>query len=57
MHTVLVSGKTADFACVGLFSASQINARLLDRVYIYFKNRNGGIGEPEFRLRELSWML
>ncbi|OSX67243.1 hypothetical protein POSPLADRAFT_1127181 [Postia placenta MAD-698-R-SB12] len=35
---------------IGLYSASQINARLLDRVYIYFKNRNGGIGEPEFRL-------
>lgn len=38
---------------VGLTTASQINARLLDRIYIYFKNKNGGVGQPEFRLREL----
>lgn len=30
----------------------QINARMLDRIYVYFKNRNEGKGEPEFRLRE-----
>jgi hypothetical protein len=24
----------------------------MDRIYIHFKNKNGGIGEPEFRLRE-----
>ncbi|KAF8800056.1 MFS polyamine transporter [Phlegmacium glaucopus] len=35
---------------MGLTAASQINARLLDRIYIYFKNKNGGVGEPEFRL-------
>ncbi|PCH33985.1 MFS polyamine transporter [Wolfiporia cocos MD-104 SS10] len=35
---------------LGLFITSQINARLLDRVYIHFKNRNGGVGRPEFRL-------
>jgi hypothetical protein len=39
---------------VGLTTASQINARLLDRIYIYFKNKNGGVGQPEFRLRKLS---
>ena len=38
---------------VGLSLASQLNARFLDRIYIYYKNKNGGVGEPEFRLREL----
>jgi hypothetical protein len=43
---------------VGLSSASQINARTLDKVYVYFKNKNGGIGRPEFRLREwLTYLL
>lgn len=36
---------------LGLTLASQANARLLDQIYIYFKNKNGGVGEPEFRLR------
>ncbi|KAF8329257.1 MFS polyamine transporter [Amanita rubescens] len=35
---------------LGLTLVSQINARMLDRIYIYFKNKNGGVGEPEFRL-------
>ncbi|OBZ79510.1 hypothetical protein A0H81_01194 [Grifola frondosa] len=35
---------------IGLTIATQINARLLDKVYVYLKNRNGGLGEPEFRL-------
>ncbi|KAF9531460.1 MFS polyamine transporter [Crepidotus variabilis] len=35
---------------VGLSGASQFNARIMDRVYVYFKNKNNGIGEPEFRL-------
>lgn len=38
---------------VGLTGASQVNARLLDRIYIYLKSKNGGVGEPEFRLRSL----
>ena len=37
---------------IGLFCAAQINGRVMDRVYIYFKRRNEGVGEPEFRLRE-----
>jgi hypothetical protein len=37
---------------VGLTIASQLNARFLDRIYVYYKNKKGGIGEPEFRLRE-----
>jgi hypothetical protein len=36
---------------LGLTLASQINARMLDRIYVYFKNKNNGVGEPEFRLR------
>lgn len=36
---------------VGLTGASQVNARLLDSIYVYFKKRNGGVGKPEFRLR------
>ncbi|KAJ2916653.1 hypothetical protein MD484_g3756, partial [Candolleomyces efflorescens] len=35
---------------IGLTLASQINARLLDRSYKYFKQKNNGVGEPEFRL-------
>ncbi|EGN92983.1 hypothetical protein SERLA73DRAFT_190368 [Serpula lacrymans var. lacrymans S7.3] len=35
---------------IGLSGASQINARTLDRVYIHFKNKNGGVGRPEYRL-------
>ncbi|TFY74084.1 hypothetical protein EWM64_g9928 [Hericium alpestre] len=35
---------------IGLSGASQVNARLLDRVYSMLKERNGGVGKPEFRL-------
>jgi hypothetical protein len=42
---------------VGLTLAAQINARLLDRIYIRYKNKNGGVGEPEFRLRELLFII
>ncbi|KAL7279358.1 hypothetical protein ACG7TL_007199 [Trametes sanguinea] len=35
---------------VGLTGASQINARMLDKIYKYFSAKNGGIGRPEFRL-------
>lgn len=38
---------------VGLTGASQINARMLDKIYKYFSAKNGGIGRPEFRLRAL----
>ncbi len=42
---------------LGLTVVSQINARMLDRIYIYFKNKNGGVGEPEFRLRTFYALL
>ncbi|KAF8647432.1 hypothetical protein AX16_006709 [Volvariella volvacea WC 439] len=35
---------------IGLTLASQLNARALDRIYVHFKNKNNGIGEPELRL-------
>lgn len=38
---------------VGLSGASQLNARTLDKVYVHLKNKNGGVGKPEFRLRLL----
>jgi len=37
---------------VGLWMGSQVNARLMDRVYKSLKARYGGVGRPEFRLRE-----
>lgn len=39
---------------VGLTLAAQFNARLLDRTYKRLKEKNGGVGQPEFRLREYS---
>ncbi|GJE90729.1 MFS polyamine transporter [Phanerochaete sordida] len=35
---------------VGLTGASQINARLMDKIYVYFTKKNGGSGRPEYRL-------
>ncbi|KIK63474.1 hypothetical protein GYMLUDRAFT_41145 [Collybiopsis luxurians FD-317 M1] len=42
---------------IGLSFASQLNARYMDKIYIYLKNRNpikdkdgNGIGQPEFRV-------
>ena len=42
---------------IGLSIASQLNARFLDRIYVYYRNKKGGIGEPEFRLRELFFIF
>jgi len=35
---------------VGLTCGSQINTRVMDRIYMFLKSRNGGVGRPEFRL-------
>ncbi|KAG9310436.1 MFS polyamine transporter [Chiua virens] len=35
---------------IGLIGALQINARTMDRIYVYLKHKNGGIRKPEFRL-------
>lgn len=40
---------------VGLTGASQLNARVMDKIYVYFRDKNGGKGRPEFRLR--TWSL
>ena len=42
---------------VGLTGASQLNARLMDRIYVYFTKKNGGQGRPEYRLRGCGWHL
>lgn len=42
---------------VGLTSASQLNARSLDKVYMYFKKKNGDVGKPEFRLRSCPFLV
>ncbi|KAG2137918.1 MFS polyamine transporter [Suillus clintonianus] len=35
---------------LGLMIASQLNSNTMDRIFIYFKTRNGGVAKPEFRL-------
>lgn len=43
---------------IGVTCFSQLNARYMDRIYIHLKQtRGGGVGEPEFRLRELCFIL
>lgn len=37
---------------IGFSIAAQFNSRFIDKVYIYLRDKNGGIGKPEFRLRE-----
>src|ERR1700761_4067626 len=36
---------------IGLVAALQINGRYLDIIYKYYKERHGGVGKPEYRLR------
>ncbi|KAG2753484.1 MFS general substrate transporter [Suillus brevipes Sb2] len=35
---------------IGVTGASQLNAKTMDKVYVYFKNKHGGVAKPEFRL-------
>ncbi|KAF5368187.1 hypothetical protein D9757_011303 [Collybiopsis confluens] len=35
---------------LGMVFASWVNSKTMDRIYIHFKNKNGGIGEPEYRV-------
>lgn len=35
---------------LGITSVSQIGGHLMDRIYRYYSNKNGGVGKPEFRL-------
>ncbi|KAL0579325.1 hypothetical protein V5O48_002658 [Marasmius crinis-equi] len=34
----------------GLSFGSLVNSTIMDRIYAHFKKRNGGVGEPEFRI-------
>jgi len=45
---------------IGLSGASQLNARYMDKIYLFYKKRNGGVGRPEFRLPVMvpgTWIL
>lgn len=37
---------------IGVTLTSQLNARYMDRIYIHFRDKNNGVGEPEFRVRK-----
>ncbi|KAK2464067.1 hypothetical protein APHAL10511_003897 [Amanita phalloides] len=49
-ESVAISGLHYFALGIGLVVASQLNARYVDRIYVYLKSRNGNVGEPEFRL-------
>ena len=42
---------------IGITGASQVNARTMDKVYVYLRNKNDGVGKPEFRLRSYSLLV
>jgi hypothetical protein len=42
---------------IGITLCSQINARTIDKIYAALKNRNGGAGKPEYRVREYPFLL
>lgn len=35
---------------IGVTATSQVGARVIDRVYIRLRDKNGGVGKPEFRI-------
>ncbi|KAJ3904032.1 MFS polyamine transporter [Lentinula edodes] len=35
---------------IGLTVSSQLNAHYMDKIYVHFKNKNNGVGQPEFRV-------
>ncbi|KAG2110960.1 MFS polyamine transporter [Suillus discolor] len=49
-QSVGISGLHYAALGIGLSAASQLNARTMDKVYIYLKGKNGGVAKPEFRL-------
>ncbi len=51
-HSTGIAGLHYFALGIGLTCASQLNARYMDKIYVILKNKNGGIGEPEFRVRE-----
>ena len=36
---------------LGLAFASWVNSKTMDKIYLYYKNKNNGVGEPEYRVR------
>lgn len=42
---------------LGMVFASWMNSRTMDKIYMYFKTRNNGIGEPEYRVRKYTTLL
>ncbi|KAG2060985.1 MFS general substrate transporter [Suillus hirtellus] len=46
-QSVGISGLHYTALGLGLSAASQLNARMMDKVYIYLKGRNGGVAKPE----------
>ena len=50
-ETVGIAGLHYIALGIGLCAMGQVNARLIDHLYVYFSKRNGGMGKPEFRLR------
>ncbi|KAF8917458.1 MFS polyamine transporter [Mucidula mucida] len=49
-HSTGIAGLHYFALGIGLTCASQLNARYMDKIYVILKNKNGGIGEPEFRV-------
>lgn len=49
-ETIGIAGLNYLALGIGLTGCSQINARMLDLIYRKLKDRNGGVGRPEFRL-------
>ena len=37
---------------IGMYGGTVILTKIMDRTYAALKNRAGGVGKPEFRLRE-----
>lgn len=51
-ENVAISGLNYLALGIGLVISAQVNSRFMDRIYLYFKKRNNGVGQPEFRVRE-----
>ncbi|KAJ6622636.1 MFS polyamine transporter [Mycena sp. CBHHK59/15] len=49
-ESVGISGLNYLALGIGVTGSSQINARFMDAIYRYLRKKNGGAGEPEYRL-------
>jgi hypothetical protein len=56
-HSTSIGGLHYIALGLGVSVSSQVNARYMDKIYIYYKKKNGGIAEPEFRVRKLDLVL